>query len=280
MNIVAIIAVRNELVYLREVIPYLDGERIEVIILDNDSTDGTLEALSRAAYPNVRRVERLPFNGTFDLTAQLEAKARLAARIEVDWIIHQDADEILQSPTEWGGLRRSIESADANGFNVMNFNELVMLPSDPAVDDFLHNNSRYYFFEPRPLRLMRAWKKSAGLANIRSGGHALGADGADVVVSPMRMLLKHFIVRSQRHAFDKYLGRRFASGDLRNGWHGNRLDFTEGNLAIPIAAPNLYTLGDPKETPQRLPRSTALHYWQWPAQRGAGGQSANICSPS
>jgi Glycosyl transferase family 2 len=266
MNIVAIIAVRNELVYLREVIPYLDGERIEVIILDNDSTDGTAEALGRAAYPNVRGVERLPFDGTFDLTAQLEAKARLAAQIEADWIIHQDADEILQSPTEWGGLRRSIESADASGFNVMNFSELVMLPSDPALDDFLHNNSRYYFFEPRPLRLMRAWKKSAGLSNVSAGGHTVGGD--DVVVSPARMLLKHFIVRSQKHACEKYLGRRFASGDLRNGWHGNRLGFTATNLAIPTSAPDLHALSNPKETPRKLPRSTALHYWQWPTQRG------------
>lgn len=89
---------------------------------------------------------------------------------------------------------------------------------------------------------------------------------AEYAGDPKRIL--DIIVRSQKHAHDKYLGRQFASEDLRHGWHGNRRDFTETNLAIPTSAPCLHTLSDPRETPRKLPRSTALHYWQWPAQCG------------
>jgi glycosyltransferase involved in cell wall biosynthesis len=262
MKIVAIICVRNELTYLREVIPYLNNENIEVILIDNDSTDGTLNVASGADYGNIQHVERLPFNGRFDLSAQLNAKAAVIENIDADWIVHQDADEILQSPTDWGGLRHHVELADSMGFNVLNFNEIVMLPANPDIDDFIHNNTNYYFFEPRPLRLMRAWKKSAKLANFRSGGHVLHGD--DVVVYPARMLLKHFIVRSQHHAFEKYLGRRFASTDLEKGWHGNRLGFTEKNLIIPTCGSDLYRLEDVKNTPAKLPRSSRTHFWEWP----------------
>jgi glycosyl transferase family 2 len=260
MKIVAIICVRNELVYLREVIPYLKNENIDVILIDNESIDDTLDVMSGAEYANILHVEKLPFNGRFDLAAQLNAKRAEIEGVDADWIIHQDADEILQSPTEWGGLRRHIELADSRGFNVLNFNEMVMLPANPKVDDFVRNNSNYYFFEPRPLRLMRAWKKAANLVNSQSAGHVLEGD---VVVYPERMLLKHFIVRSQQHAFEKYLGRIFASSDLEKGWHGNRLRFNEKNLIIPTCGPELHSLEDVMKAPAKLPRSTKAHFWEW-----------------
>src|SRR6266404_9009779 len=109
MKIIAIICVRNELVYLREVIPYLENERIDVILIDNESTDDTLDVISGAEYKNIHHIETLPFRGHFDLSAQLDAKVAVVENADADWIIHQDADEILQSPTEWGGLRRHIE---------------------------------------------------------------------------------------------------------------------------------------------------------------------------
>jgi glycosyltransferase involved in cell wall biosynthesis len=261
MKIIAIICVRNELVYLREVIPYLENERIDVILIDNESTDDTLDVISGAEYKNIHHIETLPFRGHFDLSAQLDAKVAVVENADADWIIHQDADEILQSPTEWGGLRRHIEHADSQGFNVLNFNEIVMLPANPQVDDFIHNNSTYYFFEPRPLRLMRAWKKAAKLVSSHTGGHVL--DGDDVVVYPQRMLLKHFIVRTQQHAFEKYLGRVFSSTDLKKGWHGNRLNFNEKNLTIPTCGPHLHNLEDPKKAPAKLPRSAKTHFWEW-----------------
>jgi glycosyltransferase involved in cell wall biosynthesis len=260
MKIVATICVRNELAYLREVIPYLKNEKIDVILIDNESTDDTLDVVSGGEFTNIQHVEIVPFDGRFNLSAQLNAKATAIENVDADWIIHQDADEILQSPTEWGGLRRHIELADSQGFNVLNFNEIVLLPANPKVDDFIRNNSNYYFFEPKPLRLMRAWKKAAKLVNSRSGGHVL--DG-DVAIYPEPMLLKHFIVRSQQHAFEKYLGRIFSSNDLEKGWHGNRLNFNENNLIIPTCGPDLHSLDDPKQTPAKLPRSTKAHFWEW-----------------
>jgi glycosyltransferase involved in cell wall biosynthesis len=261
MKITAIICARNELPYLRCVLPYLAGEYIDVALIDNGSTDGTSEAVISGIFPNVVRFESLPYTGNFDLSRQLEIKSTLAKSLSCDWLIHQDADEILHAPSGWGGLRQHIENADSGGFNVLNFNELVMLPADPARDDILHNNFNYYFFEPRPLRLMRAWKRAANLENETNAGHIL--QGEDVYVYPQRMIMKHFIVRSQEHAYGKYLHRRFSSSDLAKGWHGNRMNFTLDNLRIPTRGEHLQSLASPLDVPPRLTRSCSAHFWEW-----------------
>ena len=261
MKITAILCARNEFAYLQHVLPYLASEDIEVVLIDNDSTDGTLGAVSDGMFPNVVRLVSFPYNGYFDLSRQMEIKSLLAKSLISDWLIHQDADEILHAPTGWGGLRHHIEQADSFGFNVLNFNELVMLPADPAGVDILRNNSNYYFFEPRPMRLMRAWKRSACLENGRNGGHIL--EGKYVHVYPQRMIMKHFIVINQDHAYRKYLNRSFAATDLAKGWHGNRLNFTADNLRIPISGKHLQSLASPLDVPERLPHSTNKHFWEW-----------------
>lgn len=261
MNITAMLCARNELPYLRHVLPYLAQENIEVVLIDNESSDGTLDAVRSGDFPNVMRVESFPYPGTFDLSEQLKIKWRVAETLRSDWLIHQDADEILHAPAGWGGLRQHIERADAQGFNVLNFNELVMLPADPNRDDILNNNLNYYFFEPKPMRLMRAWKREANLAPGKSGGHRL--EGKDLNVYPERMLLKHFIVRDQEHAYEKYLHRSFSPTDLEKGWHRNRLSFTKENLRIPVSGEHLHALASPLDAPKKLPRSSRAHFWEW-----------------
>lgn len=254
------VCVRNELPYLRHVLPYLASENIEAIIIDNESTDGTSEAIRDGIFPNVVGLESLPYGGNFDLSRQLDLKWTLIDSLTSDWVIHQDADEILHAPAGWGGLRHQIEEANRGGFTVLNFNELVMLPADPFRDDILHNNTNYYFFEPKPMRLMRAWKRSANLTGGGSGGHKLQGD---VNVYPERMLMKHFIVRTQEHAYEKYLHRKFSSTDLKKGWHVNRLNFTPDNLKIPVIGEHLHSLANPMDVPERLPRPSHTHFWEW-----------------
>jgi glycosyltransferase involved in cell wall biosynthesis len=261
MRIVALVCVRNELSHLEFLLPYLERENIEVVLVDNDSDDGTLDAISDSKYPNVIDVARLPWNGSFDLTAQLRIKHRIFNELKSDWLIHQDADEILQSREGWGGLRSSIVAADIDGFNVVNFNELVMLPKDLNLEDCYSNSSHYYYFEPRPLRLMRAWKCGFNLTNYHTGGHILSGD--DVCVSPKHLLLKHFIVKSQAHAYSKYLNRMFSQEDQGKGWHGNRLAFNKENLKIPTEHKFLHKLDNVQQTPAVLPKAIHSHYWEW-----------------
>jgi glycosyltransferase involved in cell wall biosynthesis len=264
MRIIAVIAARNERPYLEIVLPYLASQDVEVVLIDNDSDDGTRDAIIRQHYPNLVEVRRLPYQGHFDLQQQLLCKQAVAETVECDWMIHQDADEVLQGRSGWGGLRDVIERADAEGFNVVNFEELVMLPLDPNVDDILTNNRLAYFFtKGQPVRLMRAWKADQQVDNVRNGGHKLRRP--DLAIWPESQILKHFIVRSQIHALAKYLNRVFAPTDTERGWHGNRLNMTPGKLTLPALGdhPGLVELNSVKDLPDPWPEEQHLHFWQW-----------------
>ena len=261
LSITAVIQARNQSQYLKYLVPYLAAENIEIILIDNDSNDETKDVFNKNYYSNIIERIDLTFNGTFDLSEQLQTKSRIFQRLNSDWLIHQDADEILQSSDRWGNLRHSIEEANQQGFTVLNFDELVMLPNDPSIDDHMNNNLNYYFFEPAPRRLMRAWKSSANLSNLENGGHKL--EGGDISFFPKRMLLKHFIVRSQNHARNKYLGRTYANRDISRGWHSNRIGLTKDMLKIPTDSLLLNKLMTPRDTPLMLPKPVKHHYWHW-----------------
>ena len=97
MKITAILCVRNEELYLDVTLAHLADCGIQLAIIDNDSTDRTPQICEKFRRQIVYR-SRLPYRGVFSLTEQLAAKAEAFRRIESDWFIHQDADEILESP--------------------------------------------------------------------------------------------------------------------------------------------------------------------------------------
>jgi hypothetical protein len=75
----------------------------------------------------------------------------------------QDADEIREAPPPYSTLREGLEGADREGFNAVNFDEFVFLPTSEEESfegtDYVASMEYYYFFEPRPLRQVKAWKK-------------------------------------------------------------------------------------------------------------------------
>ena len=106
MDIVAIIACRNEEAYLANCLRHLVDNGIPFAVIDNESSDGTADILRR---PDLRRslvaLEQLPFDGSFALESQLRAKTDLIDRLKADWIIHLDADEVMHSSREGESLR-------------------------------------------------------------------------------------------------------------------------------------------------------------------------------
>jgi hypothetical protein len=41
-------------------------------------------------------------------------------------------------------------------------------------------------------------------------------------LAPERFALRHYMFRSQAHAYEKYPSRVYAAGDLARGWHAQR----------------------------------------------------------
>ena len=264
LSICAVIAVRNETPYLALLFQYLAQQEIDVAVIDNESTDGSQELYSAFKGKPIIAIESLSYRGCSCLSERLEAKQALYKKLNYDWFIHHDADEILEHRKPHYTLRDAIEQADQNEYNAINFEEYVFLP-EPDEDDINKNyyidNLRYYFFEPRKNRLNRAWKNSCLLNNIMSGGHRLKGKG--LRIDPTNHIMRHYIILSQQHAFDKYLQCSYDKNAVKRGWHKQRLNFTRDNLALPQTGKYLFKLNayDSKEFQRNVP--AVKHYWQW-----------------
>lgn len=262
LSICAVIAVRNEYPYMSVLLPLLAAQKIDVVILDNDSSDGCIKLYQKFHYAPVIAVETLPYTGDFSLTDQLHKKEEIISRLHHDWVVHHDADEVLQH-REGGTLRDAIEEADGLGFNALNFEEFVFLPKpgeDLSGRDYYKEMLRYYFFSPDTNRLNRAWKRLDNLSQM-SGGHILS--GETVKMNPCSHILRHYIVLSSRHALSKYLSREFDDFDLKKGWHGNRINFTFENLTIPEDHELLHSLTSCQSMNFDRTKATEKHYWEW-----------------
>ncbi len=261
LPITAILSTRNEWAYLPFLLSYFEREAVRVIVVDNGSQDLTLPELESGRYSNLKKIVRLPYPGHYDHSALLEAKMKEARSISEGWIVNHDSDELMQSPDRFGGLRAEIELADQRGFSAINLQEVVMLPVDRDLDNHLENNLNYYHFRPVPVRLVRIWKAGLQGSMERTGGHRFECD--DLRISDRELILRHYIVRSQQHALQKYLNRQFSERDLQRGWHVNRREFTKASLAIPERGALLKRLPRFDYPTFDLSAPTRLHFWEW-----------------
>lgn len=267
----AVLCVRNEEAHLRRAIGDFVDQGIDVAIIDHGSTDRTREICAEYMGNGLLLVEHMPWTGVYDQTGQLQAKKALIDRLDHDWVIHADADEWMHTCIQGESLLEGVARVSQLGYNAINFEEFVFLPEPGATEepmDCKRELLNYYFFAPQRNRLMRAWRRHLAFDNVSSGGHILS--GAELCLAPESLVLRHYIVLSQRQAVRKYADRIFSDRDLERGWHGNRLNLAAERLRLPDPAvlkrlPDWTTVGLDRSEPK------ALHFWDWPlTERGVG----------
>lgn len=264
VRVAAILAFRDEEAYLAHTLRNLRDQDVAFALLDNGSEDGSRQVALRPEFDTHRiRVEDLPYLGYFSLEQQLEAKARVATSLEVDWVLHLDADEVPHPYAPEETLRDAISRIDRAGYTAIDFDEFVFLPLE---DEYVPGGRgpqpmrTYYFHQPTTPRLMRAWKRSAGLSNVASGGHLL--QGGDLRLCPERLALRHYIFRNQVHAREKYATRRFSPAEIERGWHRNRVAHPPLRFHFPLAH-ELHSLPTPADRDLTRVHPRRLQYWEW-----------------
>ena len=260
MKVLVILAVRNEAPYLKVLLPYLFEQNVHIHIIDNDSTDKSQQIFANYSSEYLT-TEKLPFKGQFSLKEQLSKKQEVVLNSDADWIIHHDADEILQSTKPGENLRDLITRVDNLGFNAINFLEYVFLPENELVDyagsNYLQSMHHYYFFEPKKTRLIRAYKRNVNLENVSSGGHILRGEGLNLYES--NMSLRHYICLSLDRLRRKYGERTFSNEELARGWHRNRVNRDWQKVTFP----NLSLMTDVTKKGLSTDNPYNKHFWSW-----------------
>ncbi len=235
-RVVAIIAARNEEIYMERVLCHLIEQGVEVYVIDNESTDSTREIVSSFLGKGVIHMESFPYPGYFDWEKILTRKSEIAREIDADWFMHQDPDEIREAPRPFLKLRDAFEYVDGKGFNAVNFDEFTFIPSSPDESfvgkDYVALMKYYYHFAPSPLRRVNAWKKNDTAALEKYGGHHIGIE--NLRLFPQNFILRHYIGLDQNYLIQKYM-RRIYSKELveKKGWHGRRATIRPEEIVLP-----------------------------------------------
>lgn len=239
MRVVALLATYNERRFVGGCIEHLWEHGVETYLIDNDSTDQTVEIAERYGGRGLIGIERLPRKrDEFSLRTQLRRKEELARELDADWFMHLDADEIRIPPRGGEALAEAFARVDAEGYNAVNFFELSFLPTreDPDHDHprFRETLRTYYHLLPNFPHRLNAWKAQREVDLAGEAGHRVRFP--ELRMYPESFLMKHYLFLSVPHAVEKYVERRFPREEVEDGWHRWRDELTAGDIRLPEAS--------------------------------------------
>ena len=240
-RVTAIIPTFNEVDIICSTVDRLLGDQIDVVVVDNWSTDGTYEALAaRYKTSPAFRLERYPEAGPsprFELKAILGRIDDLAAQSDADWIIRQDADEIRESPWTDLNFRDALFTAQSRGYNCVDHTVLNFRPTDATVNSGdAFQQLRHFEFgrELSDFEQVNAWRNQHQSVSLAAtAGHRVSFPRQRIL--PYKFLLRHFPLRSQEQAERKIFAERRArwSADERaTGWHTHYDDYEPGDTFV------------------------------------------------
>jgi glycosyltransferase involved in cell wall biosynthesis len=243
MRIIAMLTSYNESRFIGHILEHYLRNGIEVFLLDNESTDDTVEIASQYLDKNLIEIRTIPRSGKKEWVKMLALKEDLAESLKADWFIHADPDEFRSSPDSETTLAQAIADVDKQGYNAVNFMEFSFVPTKDEPDHdhprFLQTMKYYYPFLPRPLNRLNAWRQPPRSTNLLksawktiryrkfrqpvaelvfSGGHQVRFDGIRPFPDDFKM--RHYIVLSLEHAYKKYVSVSFEEGKKSGDWRG------------------------------------------------------------
>lgn len=222
----ALMAVYNEEDIIVETVTKLIRDGVDVFILDNGSTDRSIELLAPFVGKGVVDIQSVRFQEggreVFALLDILRLKQELSLRLGYDWYLQVDADEIRYSPWPEVSLREGLDRVDCSGYNLVNFKLYnFRLSHDlPASIDYERDMPNYSDGERFNQYQVKAWKAHPEIDILGNGGHIVRRP--DPRIYPVRFIHKHYPVRSLEHGKRKILEerkQRFSQSEKQRGWH-------------------------------------------------------------
>ena len=227
-RVLAIISTYNEADIIEPVLNHLIENGVEVYLIDNRSTDDTVERARGRLGRGVVGIEEFPPalepNGSPQVAwnAILQRKVEVARAIPADWYIHHDADEIRESPWPGCSLRDGIQWVDQLGFTAIDFRVLNFPPVDSAFEAGVDPKEHFTRFEEAAEYdrvQIKCWKACPEVT-LEDGGHEVRF--VERRVFPVRFILRHYPIRSQGHGIRKVFAERknrFVESERTLGWH-------------------------------------------------------------
>jgi Glycosyl transferase family 2 len=235
MRVIALLATYNEERFVASCLEHLIESDVEVFLIDNESSDATVEIARTYLGDGLVDVEIFPRTGVYSWRPLLGRKSELAMTLDADWFLHVDADEVRLPPSSTLTLADALSDVDRQGYNAVNFQEFTFVPTQENPDhdhpNFEQTMRWYYPFLPAGLHQLKAWKRSTGPVELAaSGGHE--ARFADRRVYPEAFPMRHYFFLSVPHAVRKFAERRYDVGEVAAGLHVARASLDEEDIHL------------------------------------------------
>lgn len=225
-KVCAIMSVYNEEDIVYETVTKLINGGVSVFVINNGSTDQTIEKIKCLVGKGV--IDILNFETkedgkrVFKLSSILEQVELIAKKLQYDWFLHVDADEIRYSPWLNYSLNEGIERVDFEGFNLINFKLYNFRTTTDYEFSQDYENSMQFFTESDKHSniQIKGWKKNNEVSLSKYGGHIVQRDNPQLY--PLQFIHKHYPIRGINHGFKKLNFERLGSysqEEIKRGWH-------------------------------------------------------------
>jgi glycosyltransferase involved in cell wall biosynthesis len=237
MRVIALLAAYNERRFIDPCLAHLHEQGIDSYLIDNCSTDNTVELAERWLGRGLTAIESFPRGegDVYDWRGLLARKEALARELDADWFIHVDPDEIRLPPPGGQTLRQALEAVEREGYNAVNFTEFTFVPTREEPDhdhrEFQRTLRTYYPFAPQPTHELNAWRASEEVELAWSGGHQVRSP--TLKMYPQYFPMKHYLFLSVPHAVEKYVERVYDRDEVESGWHGWRATLDAADIRLP-----------------------------------------------
>ena len=201
------IPVYNDEDIIEEVIEHLLSQGLELVVLDNGSTDATYEKCRKFVEKGILKLHQ--FKTEFyqwDLILRMLYDIALVQK--PDWVIRSDSDEFIESGVKGMTLKDAIIQADAEGYNLIQFDrfDFFMTDDDNESAPSVKEKMPYYSYQGN--FLYRAWKYLPGIRIDDAEGHyPIFPLASGYKIYPKKFVLRHYTFRSKEQAEKKMADR-------------------------------------------------------------------------
>jgi glycosyltransferase involved in cell wall biosynthesis len=202
-------AVYNESDIVEQVIDHLVSQGIQLVIIDNGSTDGSYEICSEHVGKGVLVLKRL-VTERFESKRILKELGEMALSQNPSWQLLSDADAFLESPYSGLTLHDAVELEAEKGHNLIQFHNFEFWPTEKdhmSLEKDVRKRIKYYSWHDDDQ--FRCWKTYPGVIFHESFGHyPMFPAGVRAKVSPNKFIWRHYKIRSYEHGLRKVFNER------------------------------------------------------------------------
>jgi len=211
MKIITIIPAYNEIDIIEEVIEHLLSQKLEIIVLDNFSNDGTFEICKKYSDQGLLKVHKFE-SKTFDVQLNNRILYDLAIKEGAEWVIACAADEILETGIKNSTLREEIEKAAKEGCNLIQFDRFDFFLTDNDNETAKSVTEKLTYYSCQGEHVYRAWECIPGIDLEAGGSHYPYFPGGEgYKIYPKKFVMRHYPFRSiqqaERKAKERTRGR-------------------------------------------------------------------------